>query len=150
MLSIIQDTREQSPLTFNHKYIVDVRIEKLDYGDYGAELGDGRRLPLYFERKSLNDFWGTLTQGYSRFKQEFARAQAGKARLIIIVEASLTRIRGGNVYSSRAPESILYQIFTMQARYGIETVFCNSPTEVAEYITQVFIAYAKLYAGAQK
>jgi ERCC4-type nuclease len=130
-ITIIQDSREQCPLHFKHKYIKEVRVEKLDVGDYGAEFGDGHRLPLIFERKSVNDLWGTLSQGYERFRKEFARAKELGQGLIIIVEGSLTRVGMGCGHSSRSAESVIYQIFTMRARYGIETVFCAHPDETA-------------------
>jgi ERCC4-type nuclease len=148
-VTIIQDTREQMPLSFKHKFIKGVKVEKLNVGDYGAEFGDGHRPPLVFERKSISDLYGTLTHGYERFRREIDRAANTATELTIIVEGSLTRTRLGTDYGSRTPESLIYQLFYIGAKYGVRTVFCNSPDEVSTYIEQVFIAHAKWHQNSK-
>lgn len=143
-MKIIIDTREQAPLTFKHKEVKEAVKGMLKVGDYAVMFGDDV-FPVHFERKSLNDLYGTLSQGYTRFRKEIDRAKEMNVRLIIIVEGSLTRVLHGVGYSQRTPESIVYQIFTIYARHGVETVFCNNRDEVAEYITQFFLAHYKQY-----
>jgi ERCC4-type nuclease len=142
-ITIIQDTREQKPLKFSHQCIKEVVVKKLDEGDYGAETGDGLRLPLVFERKSINDLWGSLTQNYDRFREEIIRAREEGVELVVIVEGTLSRVMQGNSYSDRPASSLLAQIFYLRPRYGLETVFCTDPGEASLYIQNSFIALAK-------
>lgn len=142
-MKIIVDTREQAPLVFKHNSISGTLTETLNVGDYGVLFDDEYRLPIHFERKSMGDLYGTLSQGYDRFKKEMQRAKESNVQLIIIVENSLTRVLQGNAYSMRTPQSLIYQVFTIYARYGIQTVFCGSREESAEYITQFYIAHEK-------
>lgn len=143
-MKIIIDTREQKPLVFNHKSITAVEVKGLSVGDYGAMSSEYVH-PVVFERKSINDLYGTLSQGYDRFKCEIERAKEQNTKIIVIVEGSLKRILMGTAFSKRTPESIVYQLFTLRVRYDVETVFCANREEMAEYITQFYIAHHKEY-----
>ena len=61
--AIIIDTREQRPWVF--PAYVAVRVDTLKQGDYALE-GDDR---YAIERKSLEDFIGTIFSGWERFKR---------------------------------------------------------------------------------
>lgn len=143
-MKIIIDTREQKPLVFNHKFITSVEVKGLNVGDYGAMSSEYVH-PVVFERKSINDLYGTLSGGYERFKAEIERAKEQNTKIIIIVEGHLKRILMGTAFSKRTPESIVYQLFTLRVRYDVETVFCANREEMAEYITQFYIAHHKEY-----
>lgn len=142
-MKILVDNREQLPLTFKHKFIKGTVPTTLNVGDYGALFTEGYNFPTVFERKSISDLYGTLSQGYERFKKEIIRAKESNTELILIVEGSLTRVLHGSPYSMRTPESIVYQLFTLYVRYGIKTVFCSTRDEASEYITQFYIAHYK-------
>jgi len=142
---LLIDSREQHPLEFKHKLITEVITTKLDVGDYGAELPNGQIIPIFFERKSIGDLYSTLSHGYERFKQEIERSKGYNYQIIIIVERNLSTILTGFGYSSRTPQSIVYQLFTILARYKVWTVFCRDRNEASEYITQFFIGQAKEY-----
>lgn len=144
-MKIIIDTREQSRLNFKHKSITEVIIKGLNVGDYTALFSDGFQPPMVFERKSINDLYGTLSKGYDRFKKEIERAKEQHIQLIIIVEGNLSKVLYGVPYSQRTPESLVYQIFTIWVRYGVQTIFCKDSEDVSEYITQFFIAHEKEY-----
>lgn len=143
-MKILIDTREQKPLVFNHKFITSVEVKGLNVGDYGAMSSEFLH-PVVFERKSINDLYGTLSQGYERFKKEIERAKEQNTKIIIIVEGSLKRILMGTAFSKRTPESIIYQLFTIRVRYDVETVFCSDRLEMSEFITQFYIAHHKEY-----
>lgn len=145
MIKIKIDSREQQPLVFTSDLISSTEIGTIKCGDYGCIAQDGYELPIYFERKSINDLYGTLSKGYERFKKEIERSKLNNWQLIIIVESSLTRILQGVNYSQRTPQSIVRQVFTILARYNIKTVFCTSREESAEYITQFYYAHIKEY-----
>lgn len=140
---IIRDTREQAKLLFSSE--IEVIDKKLDFGDYGCELADGHVVPIVFERKSVNDLFGTLTSGYDRFKAEIIRSQEAKCRMILIIEGTITKVGKGIKHSKRNPDSLLDQIFTLFVRYKIIPVFAKDPMEASRWITLFYKAYEKNY-----
>jgi ERCC4-type nuclease len=81
-LTIIQDTREQRPWVFPE--YVRTRVGTLRTGDYALD-GDDR---FAIERKSLDDFVGTIFSGWERFLREIGRMEgAGFVARVIIIEA---------------------------------------------------------------
>lgn len=142
---IMVDSREQNPLSFSHPFVEGLEVGKLQVGDYQAKFKDGYLPPIIFERKSLQDLFGTLSAGYKRFKRECNRAIESKITLIIIIEASLTKISHGFERSSRNPEEIIKQLFTLYIKHGIPFVCCNTREESALYITNFYIAIGKEY-----
>jgi ERCC4-type nuclease len=149
-MTILVDTREQKKLVFTHSFIKKVETTCLNVGDYSASFSCIYYCPVVFERKSIGDLYGTLSQGYERFKEELRRAKENNIKLIIIVEGSLSKVLKGANYSKRTPESIVYQLFTLRARYDIETVFCKDREEMSEYITQFYISHYKEWQDNEK
>lgn len=84
-MKVIIDTREQRPWALAG-YGCEVRIAKLDTGDYAI---DGDQDNFMIERKSMNDFLGTISSGWERFQREVAR-MSGMEHKPIIVEANLS------------------------------------------------------------
>lgn len=80
-IEIVIDTREQHPLSF-HKY----RIQKLIFGDYWTDDSE-----IFIERKSIEDFCGTMSQGQVRFNKELDRAKDLGLYLVILVEESIEK-----------------------------------------------------------
>ena len=140
---IIQDTREQKPLKFNHPYITGTKIETMKIGDYTVEFADGHRPPIVFERKSLPDIFGSLSKGYPRLKKRINQSIKQGIQFIIIIEASLTKVNKGYDKSERSGEAIVQQLFTLFTRHGIMTAFTNSPEEASLFITNFFISIGK-------
>lgn len=100
--TILQDTREQNPLRFDD---VKVTETKLNCGDYGLPAEEDKG--VYIERKSLQDFVGTLSprtveqvtrddSNLCRFARELERAKEVGAYLVLLVEEDLTTALGFN------------------------------------------------------
>ena len=70
-MHIIIDTREKTPLHFE-PWDAEMSIGTLRQGDY-ALLGDTN---FAIERKSLDDFLGTISTGWERFLREIGRMEA--------------------------------------------------------------------------
>jgi hypothetical protein len=83
-IEIVIDTREQTPWHFDECF-ASVSIGTLRIGDY-AIRGD---VGFAVERKSLDDFLGTIGTGWTRFTKEIARAKAAGYTLPIIVEGRI-------------------------------------------------------------
>jgi DNA excision repair protein ERCC-4 len=80
-LKVIIDTREQQPWSFDPA-VVDAEIGTLKTGDYSLE-GDNQ---FGIERKSLDDFLGTVSVGWGRFVRELNRMDEAQwvAKTIIV------------------------------------------------------------------
>lgn len=144
-MKIIVDSREQRPLVFG----CDSIRKKLHVGDYGAEFPAGTIYPVVFERKSIADLFGTLTQGYDRFRKEINRAEIAKTRLIIAVEGSKEKVLKGYPHSARDPESIIKQLETIKTKYGVEHMFFGNRPAMANHIHDFFFVEYEKYINGQ-
>ena len=89
-LHIIIDTREQAPWAWSPSDAV-TSVGALVAGDYAlaedCEAVKGRKtLAVRFsiERKSLEDFLGTISTGWERFQRELIRMESFPARVVIV------------------------------------------------------------------
>jgi hypothetical protein len=89
-LHIIIDSREQSPWAWDQSDAV-TEIHALVAGDYAlaedCERVKGREaLAVRFavERKSFDDFLGTISTGWERFQRELTRMESFPARVVIV------------------------------------------------------------------
>lgn len=139
LLKLLIDTREQNPLEFKDGIFDEIVREGLPVGDYWAEL-DGKQLPLVFERKSLNDLFGTMTGGYKRFKRELERGVENKIKVVLLIEGSLKDIYKGVIYSKFSGESMLKKLSMLYVRYGLEWHGFNDRREMAKWIELHFDA----------
>lgn len=135
------DSREQLPLVFKCETIRSC----LKCGDYGAIFSENYQHNVVFERKSIGDLFGTLSQGYSRFKREIERSKENNITLVIIVEATREKILEGYKHSKRNGSSILIQLDTINKKYGIDAVFCKNRKEAAQFILDAFTAHEIKY-----
>lgn len=78
---IVIDTREQRPWSFPPH--IETEIGTLRTGDYAIK-GDDR---FAIERKSADDFVGTISLGWCRFVKELNRMDAQFDAKVIIIEA---------------------------------------------------------------
>jgi len=89
-MNIIIDSREQSPWAWE-PHLVKTRVCGLDAGDYALEVDStpitGRQtlaVAFAIERKSLDDFIGTISSGWDRFREELYRMREFPARIVIV------------------------------------------------------------------
>ena len=140
---ILIDTREQRELEFNHPYIDSIERVKLDFGDYAVRFKDGFIPPVYIERKSLGDLFGTMTSGYARFKKELQRAQEAKATLKLMIEANFSEVLFGYEHSRFEGISMIRKLMTLRVRHGIVFHCFNNRQEMTTYIIELFISLGK-------
>lgn len=148
-MKVLVDTREQRPLLFNHPWIT-VTKRKLDTGDYACEFEDGYGPPIVFERKSVPDLFGTLGNGYKRFKRSIIKAQKTNTTIIVIVEGTLSDVFDGHRFSNTNGETNVKKLFTLWIRYGVMPVFCLDKQESAQYITEFFMACGREHIRRKK
>lgn len=137
---IVCDTREQRKLDFTGIEAVEkVEDMTLSYGDYTAIVHE-RPVPVVFERKGINDLFGTMTSGYECFKKEMVRAKESDMKLILIVEGSYTEVWQGIEHSQFSGEAMIKKLHMLQVRYDLETVYCESRRVMARYIAGFYHA----------
>ena len=135
MFDITIDTREQTPWSFD-PVLVKTRRGTVPTGDY-CVTGD---LDFAVERKSLNDFIGTISTGWERFKREIFRARSRSFHMPVIVEARFTDClfavsRGVIVppphdHPNIPPAMVLKRIGQIEM-LGASVRFADGPTEAA-------------------
>lgn len=86
--SVIVDTREQAPFHFTgiktdegKELIVPLVHRGLATGDYSI---DGLESLVSVERKSLRDFYGSISTGRERFEREFQRLNEMRVAYVVI------------------------------------------------------------------
>lgn len=101
-MRIVVDTREQIPWTFEDQPVSTVRA-KLEAGDYSVQ-GLERRVAI--ERKSLDDWTGTVLRERTRFYRELELLRAYDFRCVII-EAGVREIMERRYKSQVEPQVVL-------------------------------------------
>lgn len=143
-MRILIDTREQRPLEFSITgALTETARATLPVGDYVAEYTDGSRPPIYFERKSLPDLYGTMTHGYERFRKELKRARAGGVKLVLAIEAHFLDVAAGYEYSQFSGESMVRKLMTLWLKYDLMPLFCGGREEMATMIREFYEAFGR-------
>lgn len=125
--TLFVDTREQKGPSFKD---IDFEIKKLDFGDYSI------RGNVVIERKSLQDFLGTLSGGFDRFTREVERASVANCNLIVLVEDTLSNALSFNHLPwiskkiKATSDFIFYNLrVLLQTHNNLQFVFCNGRKE---------------------
>ena len=125
--TIIQDTREQTPLKFIHLPVI---VAGLTTGDYSVK---GLEDDFAVERKSLSDLYGSLTTGRDRFMRELQRMLAHPFRRLLIIGSEREIEQGTSRFRTANPKSILHSLAAIEAR-GIPVVFAPSSAIAANLV----------------
>lgn len=78
-MRVIIDTREQTPWAFDPTWI-DAEVGTLKTADYALADDDA----FGIERKSMDDFLGTVSTGWERFQRELDRMSGWVAKVVIV------------------------------------------------------------------
>jgi len=146
------DSREQKNLIpeFDKKRFDEIIVEGLPFADYWFSWTDDKdnevTVPICFERKSLNDCFGTMTSGYDRFKRELERCKENKFHMILAIEGSIRDVHKGCSYSKFSGESMLKKLAMLRVRYDLEVLFFEDRRSMARWIEEVFDAVWRNYA----
>ena len=132
-LTIIEDTREQTPLDFSAFPFVTVERGTLHSGDYSVKGYEER---FAIERKSLADLLGTITHGHARFERELQRLMSFQYAAVV-VEAPEIDLRTGKYRSLLLPRAAVGMITAFEVRYRIPFHFCGTRTMAAQRIYEL-------------
>ncbi|MDH3279516.1 MAG: hypothetical protein OEQ39_02955 [Gammaproteobacteria bacterium] len=117
---IIIDTREQSPWAFPPD-VAETRRGTLLAGDYA--LAEDNAFAI--ERKSIDDFCGTVSSGWARFLRELDRMQLWPAR-VIIIEGQISDLAWGRHNHSRLTYGFLAKRIAELTMRNVTCLFCEN------------------------
>jgi hypothetical protein len=154
---VIQDTREQDPITLPLATIKDT----VSVGDYALAAPHDKGIRI--ERKSLGDFCGTLSHrrverkggrkgkgitedsSYQRFERELKRAQEQDLYVVMMVEASITDAQRFDYlpqtqWIKASPSHIFHGLRTLLTEYPLtfQCLFVDGRIEMARVMPKVF------------
>ena len=134
-LTIIEDTREQTPLDFSAFPFVTVERKCLGLGgaDYSVK---GYEKQFAIERKSMKDLIGTITQGHERFERELQNLMSYQYAAVVI-EAPEIDLRTGHYRSLLPPRAAVGMITAFEVRYRIPFHFCGNRIMAAQRIYEL-------------
>lgn len=123
--TVVVDTSEQLPWSFqgfkgdakekNAPLVVPQVRASLDTGDYSVV---GREHEFTIERKSLSDFFGTLTAGRDRFERELERMQVMACASHVVVEGEWSDVaREVGDHSIRPLKTFTRTVMSWTQRY---------------------------------
>lgn len=132
-ITIVVDTREQLPYTFSAPGVSTLR-GTLQTGDYSL-LGYETRVAI--ERKTLNDFVGSITRERQRFMREVERMKTFQSKAIV-VEANWSDVVS-QLYRSKAhPASVFGSTIALIVDHEIPVYFLSS-RHIARRFTERFL-----------
>ncbi|MHB9038951.1 MAG: ERCC4 domain-containing protein [Armatimonadota bacterium] len=135
-VTVIVDTREQLPLSFDEKRFV-VERRALPAGDYS--LG-GLEHNVVVERKTLQDFVHTVIRDRERFRKELLKL-AEYDRACVVVEAGLDDIVAGAYRSGAHPASVVGAAISIIIDYGIPVFFCSNRQCACRFVEEYLLRY---------
>ena len=158
-LVIIEDTREQNPLTAEFIRVGEsgefpafqVVRDTLHTGDYSVR---GLESSICFERKSVDDLVQTLnpatgnyqpdwSREWKRFNRELMRMRFYNRRSILC-EGRASDIINHNYRSLISPSSILGMLRAIESEHDVRVHFCGSRMAMARRIVSEAAEYFKL------
>ncbi len=134
--TIIIDTREQEPYSFDPRLATAVR-RALPAGDYSV---DGIEACVAVERKSLDDFVSTVIHSRERFRAELQKLTAYRAACVV-VEAGITDILQRRYRGEAHPNALMGNALSIILDYRIPVFFCVN-RQAACYFVQAYLLAA--------
>lgn len=149
---VLVDTREQSPL----KLSVPTEPATLTYGDYALDAAHTEG--IHIERKSLNDFAGTLSDrqvdrkrdtdsNFERFGRELERAKEAGVYIVMLVEDTIDNALELGTAASKVPARgkvtgahLFHNLRELLHRFdNLQALFVGGRTQAASAVVRLLI-----------
>ena len=133
-ITVIEDSREQTPLSFDSFKGVEVVRQGLKTGDYSIQCYETQ---ICWERKSVQDLVGTLIGGHERFLREMERMKDFEEKYILVEHSAGTVYR----YCERHGwcykfDTIMQSLLAYAYHFQVRVRFCKNREDMAEYIVK--------------
>lgn len=137
-VTLIQDTREPSE-SWNMYFSSPCVIQTLKTGDFSV-LGMDDLVAV--ERKSMNDFLGSLTSSRARFERELQRA-TDLEFFAVLIEGSYGDFEAGLYRSKMHPNSAWESVAALEVRYRCPFYFMESQRQAAHKAESLLLKFAR-------
>ena len=133
--TIIIDTREQEPYSFDPRLAAAVR-RALPAGDYSVAGLDGI---VAVERKTLDDFVSTVIHSRRRFREEL-RKLAGYRAACVVVEAGIGDVLLKHYRGESHPNAVLGNTLSIILDYRVPVFFCTNRQAACHFVQAYLLA----------
>lgn len=137
ILNIVIDTREQTPWAFPENKAICER-GTLKTGDYALKGDDN----FSIERKSMNDFIGTISTGWERFQAEIERMVYYPAA-VVIVEGSFTDILNREYDHPDIQPGFVFKRIAELTMMQVSVLLCDNPISAAGMCYKILVERKK-------
>jgi len=135
LATIIIDTREQEPYSFDPRQAAAVR-RALPAGDYSVE---GLEERVAVERKTLDDFVSTVIHSRARFRKEL-RKLAGYPAACVVVEAGVLDVLVHRYRGDAHPNAVLGNALSVILDYRVPVFFCGNRQAACRFVQAYLLA----------
>jgi ERCC4-type nuclease len=133
--TIVIDTREQEPYSFDSRLVAAVR-RALPAGDYSVAGLEG---VVAVERKSLDDFVSTAIHNRERFRNEL-RKLAGYRAACVVVEAGLLDVLLHRYRGDAHPNAVLGNALSIILDFRVAVFFCSNRQAACQFVQAYLLA----------
>ena len=138
--TIIVDTREQTPLVFEHLASVTGTLQSGDYSVLGMEH------LFAVERKSVADLVGCCTgENRERFERELHRLRGFHFKRLLVVGAP-AEVTAHHYRGNLSPKAVMGSLSAWEARFDVPVVW-SPPHEAAAVVQRWAWYYAREVVG---
>lgn len=140
-ITIIEDSREQNPLSFDGFRGVEVIRQGLKTGDYSVQ---GYEDSVCFERKAIGDTVSTLINGHTRFLKEMERMRDFEANYILIEHSPsvLYNYCARHGWQNKF-DVVIQSLLAYAYHYHCRVRFCKDREDMAKYIVNKAMEFLK-------
>ncbi len=135
-MKLITDTRERTPLCFQHLETVPGVLQTGDYSIQGLEH------LFSVERKSIADLVQSVTRERKRFERELHRLRGFHFKRLLVIGTE-QEIREGKYFSKTNPKAVLHSLYAFEARYDVPVIFVPTPEQAALIVERWAYWYAR-------
>jgi ERCC4-type nuclease len=140
---IVVDTREQLPYVFDADRVAIIR-RALPAGDYSLQ---GHETAVAAERKTLDDFVGSVIRGRGRFTREL-ELLASYRRACVVVEATLEDVLEHRYRAGVHPNAVLGATWSIIVDHGVPVYFCGDRPLACRFVEGLLCRYHRQVALA--
>ena len=133
--TIIIDTREQEPYSFDSRLAAAVR-RALPAGDYSVQGLEGR---VAVERKTLDDFVSTVIHARQRFLDEL-RKLAEYTAACVVVEAGVADVLLRHYRGEAHPNAVLGNALSIILDFRVPVFFCGNRQAACQFVQAYLLA----------
>jgi DNA excision repair protein ERCC-4 len=134
-VTIIVDTREQEPLSFDPRLVAAVR-QALPAGDYSVA---GLEACVAVERKTVDDFVSTVIHSRERFREEL-RKLSGYRAACVVVEAGIDDVLRHRYRSQAHPNAVIGSALSIILDHRIPVFFCTNRQAACHFVQAYLLA----------